>query len=826
MGFLTIAEPIEWEESLAHTQFVRGQGIEQFIHLFLAAKGIESRFLRFGDEVEYMVLTLEGDAADPDRKTRVSLRAAQILNDVKELEAHGLRHGLSASDMSSWMPEYGSYMVEGCPFKPFEGIQDLAQVEEKMRARRSRVMAVLRPDEVLSTLTTFPLLGVGDFCNPPHPPKGSIANSIFVPDELITPHPRFHTLTRNIRSRKGRKVEIRRPIYQDVKTHKSAFAPESRVDPFSDQADSMPDAASEAGSTAFSTATKRSSKGASSRLGNGLANGEMSPKRAGPNADVPKTEADADRLPYVYADAMIYGMGCCCLQVTFQAENVVQSRHLYDHLAVLTPLMLALTAGSPIMRGFLLNEDCRWNSVAQSVDDRTDAERGLESLDEGDDGDSRLAGGGVRYMRKSRYGSISSYLCNCKGGRSGKHYSDIEVAYDQKTFNRLKEAGCDEMLSRHVAHLFARDPLVIFKNRIKLDNRVDVDHWENLQSTNWQSVRWKPPPPKASQKEATSEEHIGWRVEFRSMEVQITDFENAAFVSFIVLISRVIAAFELNLYIPISKLDQNMDIAHRMDACLKEKFWFRSSVVPEDLCNEEHTMEQFTLKEILLGTGKEVGLLALCHLYLDFIGCDGSTRSTLETYLKFIAMRTTGAVKTPARWIRDFVLNHPTYEQDSRVTRACAYDLVRKTSRIATGEEQAPDLLGPNVIKPLRPASHIGTDSGCGGPGACSEEHCDSDGKVERAAFLLAEFRSRSRDKYENQLEVEVRKLQDELEKQKLAMEKARSELDDFRRLSSSVAESAIHLRIGEVGSPDRGNASTTSLDSPPSTKNANGRVH
>ena len=91
---------------------------------------------------------------------------------------------------------------------------------------------------------------------------------------------------------------------------------------------------------------------------------------------------------------------------------------------------------------------------------------------------------------------------------------------------------------------------------------------------------------------------------------------------------------------------------------------------------------------------------------------------------------------------------------------------------------------------------------------------------------MLAEFRSRSRDKYENQLEVEVRKLQDELEKQKLAMEKARTELDDFRRLSSSVAESATHLRIGEVGSPDRGNASTTSLDSPPSTNNANGRVH
>ena len=32
------------------------------------------------------------------------------------------------------------------------------------------------------------------------------AIEVQVPDELITPHPRFHTLTRNIRSRKGRKA--------------------------------------------------------------------------------------------------------------------------------------------------------------------------------------------------------------------------------------------------------------------------------------------------------------------------------------------------------------------------------------------------------------------------------------------------------------------------------------------------------------------------------------------------------------------------------------------------------------------------------------------
>ena len=38
------------------------------------------------------------------------------------------------------------------------------------------------------------------------------------------------------------------------------------------------------------------------------------------------------------------------------------------------------------------------------------------------------------------------------------------------------------------------------------------------------------------------------------MEVQITDFENAAFAVFVVLLSRAILHFNLNLYIPISKV--------------------------------------------------------------------------------------------------------------------------------------------------------------------------------------------------------------------------------------------------------------------------------
>lgn len=38
------------------------------------------------------------------------------------------------------------------------------------------------------------------------------------------------------------------------------------------------------------------------------------------------------------------------------------------------------------------------------------------------------------------------------------------------------------------------------------------------------------------------------------MEVQLTDFENAAFAAFVVLLTRAILAFNLNFYVPISKV--------------------------------------------------------------------------------------------------------------------------------------------------------------------------------------------------------------------------------------------------------------------------------
>ena len=669
MGFLFASESLAWEDSLEFLKYVREHGIEQFLHTFHAVKSVKEDLLRWGDEIEYGVVHFEGRSDDPGRTVRASLRSAKIIEDLKRIEDHGQVHGLSESDRFMWMPEYGSWMLESTPGKPYEGLTSLLEVENNMMMRRSRLISCLGPNEIVPTMSCFPMLGVGDSTFPSFPPRGPVAESLFIPDQAIFPHPRFPTLSANIRKRRGEKVHIARPKYVDINTV---------ID------------------------------------------------ESFPKGFIPKTVEEADALPYVYADAMAFGMGCCSLQTTFQAKDLAESRHLYDHLAALTPVMLALTAATPILRGWLMDEDCRWDIVADSVDDRTKAERGEEDASHG--GDPRMAGGGVRRLAKSRFGPMDCYMCNCKGGQNEESkvaaYNDVPLVYDQEHYDRLIRSGVDPVLAQHVAHLFSRDSLVIFPERIDLDDRLASDHWESLQSTNWQTVRWKPPPAHKGVMDTRSEQHIGWRVEFRSMEIQITDFENAAFVVFIVLLSRVILGLELNTYIPISKLDENMRTAHKRGAVTGERFWFRSNLMPEEVGKAScwtgptapSNCELMTVEEILTGKGDQYpGLVPLCRTYLDFIGCDSITRAKVDTYLDFICDRASGKLLTTAGWIRQFVKAHPDYRGDSRVSQPVAYDLLMACRDIGEGKRHEPTLTGaaklPCVKPGMNPFRYVQSDA-------------------------------------------------------------------------------------------------------------------
>lgn len=222
------------------------------------------------------------------------------------------------------------------------------------------------------------------------------------------------------------------------------------------------------------------------------------------------TDVKNAALPdHIYMDAMGFGMGCCCLQITFQACSVSEARRMYDALVPVGPIMasffllrffpsripcsfrpiqLALTAAAPIFRGLLADVDCRWDVIAGSVDDRTPEERGLTVC-------SLASSLGLpitiplnfprppqplkndRFViPKSRYDSVDCYIHDDPTNRP--EYNDTDMPIDEAIKQKMMDDGVDARLASHFAHLFIRDPLVIFEETLVQDDDKDSDHFE------------------------------------------------------------------------------------------------------------------------------------------------------------------------------------------------------------------------------------------------------------------------------------------------------------------------------------------------------------
>uniref|UniRef100_A0A8C8FAF8 Glutamate--cysteine ligase n=1 Tax=Oncorhynchus tshawytscha TaxID=74940 RepID=A0A8C8FAF8_ONCTS len=537
MGLLSKGSPLNWEETKKYADHVRKHGIVQFLNIYNKVKERQKDVLLWGDEVEYMLIEMD----EKNGKVRLVLNGGEVL---ETLQDKGEK--TNPNHPTLWRPEYGSYMIEGTPGQPYGGtMSEFNTVEDNMGKRRREASSVLNKNETLATITSFPRLGCPGFTQPeykPTPVEKGVSKSLFFPDEAINQHPRFSTLTRNIRHRRGEKVVINVPIFKDKCT------PSPFVEKF------------------------------------------------------PEDDGEAARaaLPdHIYMDAMGFGMGNCCLQVTFQACSIEEARYLYDQLATF------------------------W---------------------------------------------------------------------------------IDKLLAQHIAHLFIRDPLSLFEEKIYLDDENESDHFENLQSTNWQTMRFKPPPPNSD---------IGWRVEFRPMEVQLTDFENSAFVVFIVLLTRVILSYKLDFLIPLSKVDENMKAAQKRNAVQEGMFYFRKDIYKG--CNpaldssssaaqnglDSEGDNEYTLMSIdTIINGKEgifQGLIPILNCYLENMEVDVDTRCTILNYLKLIKRRASGELMTMAKWMREFVDKHPQYKQDSVITDRINYDLLRKCDSITKGEERCPELIGDPV---------------------------------------------------------------------------------------------------------------------------------
>lgn len=607
MGLLSLGTPLDWDDAVPLAQHVRDHGVEQFLTLWRRFRGRTGDAMFWGDELEYMIVALDR----PHHAARLSLRQGEILSVLQKC-AEVCKEG----NGPTFHPEYGRYMIESTPGKPFSADpRDLLRVEEDMRVRRMIIRKHLKENEIPMTLTSFPRLGVCDapFTDPPFEPNGTASRSLFLPDDLINTHVRFPTLTANIRKRRGSKVRINVPVYRDENTARPFIDPTIPYD-----RDLFPE-------------------DAEAKLG-------------------------AAKPDHIYMDAMGFGMGCCCLQVTMQAHDILEARKLYDQLIPVTPLLLAVTAGSPFYRGYVADVDCRWNVISGAVDDRTNAERGEAPVKP--DEPMHNSRTGPRRLRKSRYDSVDSYL----HPDVPKEDNDMALEMDTAVRDRLEAEGVDPLLAEHVAHLFVRDPLVIFSERIDQDDNESNDHFENLQSTNWQTMRFKPPPPG---------DRIGWRIEFRPMEIQLTDFENAAFSVFVVLLARAILHFRLNLYMPLSQVDVNMQRAQQRDAIHTQTFSFCNAWTSENKDGASRTIREYTLAQLFHGDGSEemLGFVPLVRRYLDAQQLNEAARKQLDSYIDLVAERADGTLMTAATWMRRFVSSHPLYKHDSVISEELNYEV-------------------------------------------------------------------------------------------------------------------------------------------------------
>ncbi|KAG8714672.1 hypothetical protein FRC09_017370 [Ceratobasidium sp. 395] len=617
MGKLSEGTPLSWEDGLVHAEYIREHGITQFLNLWKRQKDRRNDKFLWGDELEYIVISYD----DKNKNARLSLRQSEILDAING--ANGER--TPATEV--FQPEYGRFMVESTPESPYNStVASLLTVEKDMQRRRELAKSYVQPHEVVMNLTSYPRMGVQDvFTDPPlDPSEAKSSHSMFLAEEITTPHPRYRIITVAIRKRPGSKPTVNIPIYVDKKTPRPFHDPTIPWD-----------------RTVY--------------------------------PEDREAQDGAAKPDHIYLDALGFGAGCCCLQVTFQASDIDDARRMYDALIPMAPVLMALTASSPAYRGYLSDVDCRWGVLSDSIDERTDEEKGLKPLKHN------------KYViPKPRYSGVDMYIS--PDLKNGPEYNNISVPFDQDIYDRLRQNNVDDLLAKHFAHIFIRDPLCVFSNTREIPDDESTDHFDNIQGTVWQSLRFKPPP--------SLDSTIGWRVEVRTMEVQPTAFENAAFAVFVVLLAKAIKKFGLEtaFYVPIAKVDENMKRAQKRDAIRTQKFWFAARMEPTGQKTDRSSAqyEEMTVDEIINGKNQVFpGLLGLVNKYLETLDDGSAEKSKLQPYLDLIKMRANASVDTPAAWIRKFVRSHPAYEFNSVLSQEINYDLIKALEQIACGRRHA-----------------------------------------------------------------------------------------------------------------------------------------
>eukprot|EP00357_Protocruzia_adherens_P033027 CAMPEP_0115018550 /NCGR_PEP_ID=MMETSP0216-20121206/28883_1 /TAXON_ID=223996 /ORGANISM="Protocruzia adherens, Strain Boccale" /LENGTH=597 /DNA_ID=CAMNT_0002389787 /DNA_START=607 /DNA_END=2400 /DNA_ORIENTATION=- len=215
MGFIVDGTPLTWDQLKPKQEYIKNLVGEEFVKLNYEKNGVNDGHAMCGDEVEYTLVHFD----DENEKATVYLNAVNMLTRMTEIQ-----------NEFAWRPEWGDWMIEGVPNEPYfaEFPRSLANIETLLAERREFISQQVGSDKVFPlTVTNLPRFGAGKFWtnseenlqNPNLYPDDIDINpyskSLFLNDRIITPHSRFRTLVRNIRERRGKKVDIRVPVFKD-----------------------------------------------------------------------------------------------------------------------------------------------------------------------------------------------------------------------------------------------------------------------------------------------------------------------------------------------------------------------------------------------------------------------------------------------------------------------------------------------------------------------------------------------------------------------------------------------------------------------------------
>ena len=323
--------------------------------------------------------------------------------------------------------------------------------------------------------------------------------------------------------------------------------------------------------------------------------------------------------------------------------------------------MLALSAATPIYKGRLVATDTRWKALSWAGDDRKSSEKP---------------------HLQPRSGCTPMYLEEATHARK---MNDRILKSAEEPRSDLRKKGVPPALATYFAHILGREPLIGTACMPESDDSSNLAQEMRMvslythMSTWWPHVRIKLPVL------SPADDSLPWRIEFRPMEAQPSDMENAALVVALRVLQQTIQHFELDLKIPISAVEDNMDRASDHNAATDQLFRFAA----RSRCSAGETALAFdgwvSLDVIFNGDSNAAGhkwrgLLPLAEEYLDQRNISSLSIKEQEKIfgaLDLLSARASGKLDTPAKWMRRFVeVNSCDGLRNEEISSRLYYDMI------------------------------------------------------------------------------------------------------------------------------------------------------